>query len=462
MAEAGSVNKYCVIGAGPSGMAVAKAFLARSIPFDWFERESDIGGLWNIKTQTGVVYETTHLISASLYTAFEDFPMEEEEYPLYPSHASVMDYFRSYANQFGLLDKVQLSKSVEHVAPRNGNWQVRISGEGTPRFYKGVVLANGHHFVPRVPRIPGQFDGEVIHSRAYKSPKQLRDKRVLVIGGGNSGCDIVIDAVHNAECVVHSMRRGYWFVPKFLLGFPTHGTLEFLEWLRMPRWLKARVLAATYYLLVGPPERYGLARPDHGIHQSHPTMTDEIPRQLEHGRITLKPDVARFAGNEVVFEDGTSEEIDLVVCATGYEISFPFLDNSLVLGYNGVPLLYMNVFHPRHEGLFAAGLIQANGSIWRLADDQAQLIATAIVAREKAPEVAENFRDRVIAAGPDRGMQRHFVESDRHKLEVNYYEYRRALKRLLRKFGPLAKTALDKPDWASSDDVESTTHVKAA
>ncbi len=122
----------------------------------------------------------------------------------------------------------------------------------------------------------------------------------------------------------------------------------------------------------------------------------------------------------------------------------------------------MNGFHPRHEGLFAAGLIQANGSIWRLADDQAQLIATAIVAREKAPEVAENFRDRVIAAGPDRGMQRHFVESDRHKLEVNYYEYRRALKRLLRKFGPLAKTALDKPDWASSDDVESTTHVKAA
>lgn len=431
-------HKYCVVGAGPSGLAVAKTFLERSIPFDWFERESDIGGVWNINTPTGVVYETTHLVSASPFTAFEDFPMDEGEYPLYPNHAEVMRYFRDFADHFDLLRKLNLNTAINHIEFSMGLWRVNIEREHSPRTYKGVILANGHHFEPRMPEIPGEFAGEIIHSSSYKSPKQLRGKRVLVIGAGNSGCDIVIDAVHNGEGVVHSMRRGYWFVPKFLLGFPTHGCLEVVEWLPLPQMIKAWLLQLAYFLLVGPPERYGLPRPNYGIHQSHPTMTDEIPRQLEHGRIITKPSVERLTGSNVVFVDGSVETVDLIVCATGYKMSFPFLNPRLVVGPEGAPKFFMNIFHPEHENLFAVGLIQANGSIWRLADYQARLIAATILARQNKPELAKWFHSHMRSAGSDRAMRRYFVASERHNLEVNYYEYRRALKRLLKKFGPLA------------------------
>src|SRR5262245_9722442 len=188
--------RYCIIGAGASGLAVAKNFAARGIPFDCLEREQDIGGLWNIATPSGIVYETTHLVSSISSTGFDDLPMLDEAYPEYPSHERVLGYFRDYVRTFGLGPHIELGKAVASVAPDGGLWRVAVAGEPQPRTYRGVVLASGHHDVPRMPSYPGTFSGEILHSRAYKSPKQLRDRRVLVVGCGNSAADIVADAVH--------------------------------------------------------------------------------------------------------------------------------------------------------------------------------------------------------------------------------------------------------------------------
>ena len=201
---------------------MAKNFVQRGIPFDCLEREQDIGGLWNIATPSGIVYETTHLVSSISSTGFDDLPMLDEDYPEYPSHERVLGYFRDYARTFGLLDHIEFGKPVNRVAPQgDGRWEVAVAGEAQPRVYDGVVLASGHHDVPRMPAYPGTFSGEILHSRGYRSPKQLRDKRVLVVGCGNSAADIVSDAVHGGSRVFLSIRRGYWFVPKFILGFPT-------------------------------------------------------------------------------------------------------------------------------------------------------------------------------------------------------------------------------------------------
>jgi pyruvate/2-oxoglutarate dehydrogenase complex dihydrolipoamide dehydrogenase (E3) component len=443
MANPARNNKYCIIGAGASGLAVAKNFKARGIPFDCLEREADLGGLWNIATNSGIVYETTHLVSASYSTAYDDMPMQEEDYPPYPSHERVLGYFRDYVEKFGLAGHIEFGRSVERVSIRDDKlWEVSVAGEARPRTYRGVVVASGHHDVPRIPAYPGRFAGEMIHSRDYKSPRQVRDKRVLVVGCGNSAADIVSDAVHGSSRVFMSLRRGYWFVPKFMLGFPTHDVVSWVEFFPLPRLLKRWLFQASLWVLQGPPSRYQLPDPDYSIDQAHPTMSDEIPRLSAHGRITVKPEIAGYDGDRILFTDGTAETIDMIVFATGYQPVVPFLDQSVVFDAHGQSRFYLRIFHPEHANLFAAGLVQANGSMWRIADYQGQLIANAIVAEAKAPQRAARFRAGMTndAAHMRPGK---FLTSDRHRLEANYYDYRRVLKRQIRRFGPVRKMRLD-------------------
>jgi hypothetical protein len=434
-------DRFCVIGAGASGLAVAKNFVTRGIAFDCLEREQDIGGLWNFNSPSGIVYETTHLVSSISSTGFDDMPMLDEEYPEYPNHERVLGYFREAARKFGILPHIEFGKSVTRVAPRDGLWEVTVAGEIAPRLYRGVVVASGHHDVPRMPSYPGTFTGEIMHSRIYKSPKQLRDKRVLVVGCGNSAADIVSDAVHGGSEVFLSIRRGYWFVPKFILGFPTGDVISYAEMVPMPRIMRRWLFQATLWLLQGPPSRYRMPDPEYSIDQAHPTMTDQIPRFVAHGQLTVKPELVRFEGNRAVFKDGTSEAIDTVVLATGYQPVVRFLDEGLVYDATGRPRFELNAFHPEHKGLFAAGLAQANGSMWRLADYQGQLIADLIVAEAQAPQRAQALRE-AIAARHAANVRRNFVASDRHRLEVNYYDYRRLLMRLMRRFTDVRRLKL--------------------
>ncbi len=433
-------GRYCIIGAGASGIAVAKTFVQRSIPFDLLEREHDIGGLWNIGTDSGIVYESTHLISAISTSAFEDFPVEPwvpGAGPDYPGHAWVLDYFRRYMTAFGIAPFLETGAHVEQVMPtENGCWEVKIAGEASPRRYAGVVVANGHHDKPRRPTYPGTFNGEIIHSRAYRSQRQVRDKRVLVVGAGNSGCDIAKDAAFVSSAPVYlSMRRGTWFVPKFILGFPTGDVLANVEWALtpLPRALKAYLFQSSLWVLQGPPSRYRLPDPDCRIDGAHPTMSDDIPRLSAHGRIIAKPAIERFDGDDVVFSDGSRIAVDLIVLATGYELSIPFLDPKYYLGGDGKPRLYLNTAHPEHENLYFAGLIQANGSIWRLAALQGKLIANAIIASATDPSEARAFR-RVVQQGAGPVSRQTFVPSERHKLETNYFDYARVLKKNQRVF----------------------------
>ena len=428
-------NKFCIIGAGASGLAVARTFKAHGIPFDCLEREPDIGGLWNIETKTGVVYETTHLVSAAESTGWDEFPMFLDEYPHYPSHARVIGYFRDFIAHFGLAPHIELARAVSRVEPgRDKLWQVQVAGEPAPRCYRGVVLANGHHHEPRMPAYGGIFDGEIMHSSAYRSPKQLRDKRVLVVGAGNSACDIARDAAHSSSAIVTmSFRRGYWFVPKFLLGFPTHDVVATIELIPMPNVARRFLFEASLWLLQGPPSRYNLPDPDYHIDQAHPTMSDDIPRLAAHGRIVVSPEISHYEGPRVVFTDGTSGVFDLIVFATGYQIRFPFIDDHLVNGPDGRPRFFEHAFHPEHDNLFAAGLVQANGSIWRLASYQGRLMSRFILAQDHAPERADWFRR--TKASPSRARPDAFVASERHILEANYFTLRRRLRRLTRGFG---------------------------
>ena len=434
-------QKYCLIGAGPSGLTVAKNFAQRGIPFDWFEREADLGGNWHYGQSSSSVYASTHLISSKRLTEFTDFPMPAE-YPPYPSHRQALDYLRAYAHHFQVADRIQFNTAVERVEPMGDLWRVMLAEGGSARNYRGVVVANGHHHVPLPNPFPGEFHGQILHSHHYKTPEVLQGKRVLVVGAGNSGCDIAVEAAQHADTTYLSLRRGYHFLPKFLHGRPIDICGENMHRWRWPLWLQRWVSGFMVRIALGRPQRYGLPAPDHKLFETHPIVNSQLLYYVGHGRIHVQMNVERLCGDRVRFRDGTELPIDLIVLAIGYQISFPFLDRQLILNEQGRPKLFLNAFHPQYDNFFVAGLIQPNSGLWGLVDRQAQLMAASIVARQQAPDKAQWFDKLKQTPAPDLAQGIAFVDSPRHVLEVEYFSYRERLQQLLAKFGACATARL--------------------
>jgi NADPH-dependent 2,4-dienoyl-CoA reductase/sulfur reductase-like enzyme len=423
-------DMFCVIGAGPSGLATLKNFSQAGIPVEGFEASADLGGVWNFAQPSGSVYESTHLISSKRLTEFRDWPMPAE-FPEYPSHVQALDYLRSYAEHFELLPLIQFSTRVNRVEKSATHWSVHLN-DGTTRRYRGVVIANGHHRVPNMPEIPGEIGGEFIHSHDYKSAAQLRGKRVLVIGAGNSGADIAVDAAQQAASCTLSMRRGYHIVPKFLRGYPTDQWGELLLRWRVPLFLRRLILARGTYTGLGRPQSFGLPRPDHRFLETHPLVNSQLMYYAAHGRIQPKPAVAEFRGAEVVFSDGSRAVFDLVIVATGYQIDFPFIARELLNWREGLPRLYLHAFHPHDDSLFVAGMIQPDSGQWGLTDWQARLMTQYIHAREVGR--AAWFEELKTGPQPSLSNGITYKNSARHQLEVEHYSYRRRLQKLSARF----------------------------
>ncbi len=428
-------KRYCIIGAGACGLAVVKTFIDRKIPFDCFERETDIGGIWNDQSPNRV-YETTHLNSSKRLTRYTDFPMPEG-YPQFLSLHQARDYLRAYADNFGLREFITFSTEVERVEEiEGGGWNVTIAGESAPRFYDGVIVANGHHWDPKTPDYPGHFDGDSLHSHDVKSRDQIKGRRMLVIGAGNSGCDLAADGAHLAEAVFHSMRRSYYFLPRLVCGRPLDVIIDLTQRWPLPRKFLRWMYSVGLYMIVGPHEKFGLQKPDHKLLECHPSAASSYLDHLVHGRISPKGDVSELAGDHVVFKDGSKEKVDLLIYATGFRLSFPFMDENYFLDKNGQSSLFLHVFHRERDDLFAVGLATpADGGFWQLADYQAQLIATFIVAQRRGSSPANWFSRHKTKALPaiDHGVT--YVASERHRFQVQHYRYRTCIKRLLNKFG---------------------------
>jgi cation diffusion facilitator CzcD-associated flavoprotein CzcO len=293
-------QKYCIIGAGPSGVTAAKNLKALDIPCDVIEREDDVGGNWYFGKAGSSVYRSTHLISSRPMTQFRDFPMPAD-YPDYPNHEQVLAYVRAYARQFGVYELTQFNTCVEKAErAEDGLWDVTVTGADSrqTRRYQGVIIANGHHWDPRTPDYPGHFDGLTLHSHDYKNPDALRDKRVLVVGAGNSGCDIAVDAAHVARRTFHSTRRGYHYIPKYVAGIPVDQVNELSVRLRVPVPVRRLVNRGILRLTMGDPRRFGLPRPDHRLLEAHPVVNSQLFYFLGHGDITPKPDVAELPRKE--------------------------------------------------------------------------------------------------------------------------------------------------------------------
>ncbi len=431
----GDREKYCVIGAGTSGLTVVKNLLAHGIAVDCFEREDNAGGNWYYGRPCSSVYRSTHLISSKLLTEYPDFPMPED-WPEYPSHEQALEYLRSYAQHFGLLPHIRFNTAVAKIEPADAQasaWKVTLAS-GESRNYRGVVIANGHHWDPIWPKYPGHFDGVTLHSAQYKTPDVLAGKRVLVVGAGNSGCDIAVESALVAARTFHSVRRGYHFIPKFIEGKPADRCGEFLLRWHLPLWLRRWLIARSVRMALGRPEDFGLPAPDHKFLETHPIVNSQMLYYVGHGRIKPKPDIAELCGDRVRFVDDTIEPIDVIVYATGFRISIPFIDREHLNWNDGKPNLFLNVFHPRYDNLFVAGMVQLDSGLWGIVHYQAELIARFIVAQRTNPRLADRLRRQKARPTDVLGRIR-YVRTPRHLLEVEHFSYRRRLKRLIAQFG---------------------------
>ena len=428
-------DKVCVIGAGSSGIASCQVLGARGIDFDCFEMGSTVGGNWRYMNDNGMsaAYRSLHINTSRNLMAYATYPMPEE-YADYPSHWEIAQYFDDYVDHFGFRERIRFRTEVTAVRPNpSRGWDVTVRPEGgaeETHTYAAVLVANGHHWNPRWPEpaYPGSedFAGEQIHVHSYKEPDVLMGKRVLVLGIGNSATDLAVESSRYADATFLAMRRGAYVLPKFVKGKPLDqaGPAEMLSYL--PLGVQRYLMGQVVKPVIGEMTDYGLPEPDHKLLEAHPTVSSDFLSRLGHGDFKIKPNIERFDGPDVVFTDGSREQIDLVIYCTGYKITFPFLaDDVLSAPDNHVPL-YRRVVPVDSPGLYFIGLIQPLGAIMPIAERQSEWVADLLQGRSSLP--AEETMRKAIRRD-DAKMAKRYLASKRHTIQVDHFSYMRALEK---------------------------------
>jgi dimethylaniline monooxygenase (N-oxide forming) len=423
---AGALPRVCVIGAGSSGITALKALVDRGIPCDCLEKSDAVGGNWVFGNRNGMSssYSTLHINTSRERMEYADLPMPPS-YPDFPRHDQIARYFNDYVDHFGLRERITFQTGVERVRRGDdGVWELTLEGEGIPggrevRHYDALLVANGHHWNPRLPEppVPGSFDGQQIHAHDYKEPGQLTGRRVVVVGMGNSAMDIAVDSSYHALSTTLVARRGVHVVPKYILGRPLDAGVRPS---RLPFTWLLRGMQLVTRLTVGPMDRYGLPLPDHRLGQAHPTVSSRILDRLAHGAIAVRPEISELVGGRVRYVDGSEQEADLIVYCTGYKISFPFFEEGFVSAPENRLVLYKRVFSPEYPGLYFIGFVQPWGAIMPIAEAQGRLVADHLTGGYALPSRAEMQSDmqRML-----RRQSRRYQASKRHTIQVDFSNY---------------------------------------
>src|SRR3954452_5602939 len=268
-----------IIGAGVSGLCTAKALRDRGIEHTVFEASDDVGGNWYFGNPNGrsAAYRSLHIDTSNDRISFADYPMPDS-YPDFPHHTEIHQWLRSFADEFGLRERIRFGTEVKRAERlEGGGWDV--DGER----HESLVVCNGHHWDPRFPDFPGTFDGPTLHSHHYidtRDPVDMHDKRVLVVGIGNSAVDICSEVSRKgvASATFLSTRSGAWVLPKYIFGRPADTLVKTNP--RLPLAFQRRMGALLQRVVSGKPEHFGLPKPNHRFLEAHPTVSSELLLRL--------------------------------------------------------------------------------------------------------------------------------------------------------------------------------------
>lgn len=416
--------RVAIIGAGISGLTMSKMLADYGVEYTTFESSDRVGGNWAFGNPNGrsASYRSLHIDTSKHRLSFKDFPMPVE-FPDFPHHTQIKQYLDSYVDAFDLRDSIEFENGVVDARRLpGGGWELDTERTGTRQF-DVLLVANGHHWDPRFADKPGEFTGLTMHSHEYIDPRvpyDLTGKRILIIGLGNSAADIAVElsskTVENE--VVLSTRSSAWIVPKYIAGKPAdkyYATSPYvpLAWQR-------KAIQMMQPMSAGRPEDIGLPTPNHKFFEAHPTQSVELPLRLGSGDLRAKGDIDRFDGQTVHFADGTSEDFDVVIHATGYNITFPFFAPDLISAPDNEIRLYKRIFKPGLEDLAFIGFAQSTPTLFPFVECQTRMVAAWLVGQYAPPSVSE--MERVI----DEDTQKytaHMVQRPRHTQQLDYFIY---------------------------------------
>jgi dimethylaniline monooxygenase (N-oxide forming) len=411
-------DRVCVIGAGPSGLAVCKALGEAEIDFDCFEANRGVGGIWDIEASDSGGYRSLHTNTSKAKMAFSDFPFPDES-PHFLHHSELLDYFNAYVDRFGFRERINLDCRVARARPSaKGAWQIELE-DGSRHEYSACVVTTGQYGTRRWPDPPpqGRFAGEQIHAADYLdplTPVDCRGKRVVVVGLGSSAAEVATelagatDAPVVASHVLLSARSGRYILPKFFHGQPLdanapHPSLQLPGLVRwMPEAARTRLLQIVLKKAlgrieeeVGRPSEWGLPNPTFGPWAERPTLSEGFIPALESGRIEPRAAITAFDESTITFADGSNTEADVVIWATGYKPDFSFLDDD-ILGCDASELaLYQRIAHPTQPNLFFIGFTRVICSLWPLSEQQARWLVGVLKGSIVLPGDSRRIRQSI-------------------------------------------------------------------
>ena len=387
-----------VVGAGPSGLVACKTLAEHGVSFTAYEAGARVGGQWVLGNSSGtsVAYRSLQVNTHKAICRYSDFPLPDGA-PGFPGHEAMAEYFEAYAKRFDLHGRIRFGARVESAQPREeGGYRLNLGG-GESAEHDALVVASGNLWDPQWPKIPGEFAGEFIHARDYMDPAapvDCRGKRVLVIGLGNTACELAVElsAPGAASRVLLSARSGQHIVPKIEASVPhpsepPEGLLAVL-----PRPLRDALFRRLFPRVMGrvmakmpDPETLGLPPAPSTFFEKRMVMNNELFGRLREGAVSARPGVRSVSGQRVEFEDGQEEEVDVIIAATGYRFSLPYLSDE-VLGCSPPDLeLYRGVMHPQRHDLFVIGVMKAICSIWPRSEQQMAFIAPLLAGEYALP-----------------------------------------------------------------------------
>lgn len=406
-------KRVAIIGAGVSGLASIRSCLEEGLEPTCFERSEDIGGLWKFSEHAedgrASIYQSVFTNSSKEMMCFPDFPYPDD-FPNFMHNSKLQEYITVFSKEKNLLKYIQFKTLVCSVnkCPDfsvSGQWDITTERDGKREsaIFDAVLICSGHHVYPNLPEesFPGLklFKGKCFHSREYKEPGIFKGKRVLVIGLGNSGCDIATELSHTAEQVIISSRSGSWVMSRvwddgypwdmmFITRFETF-LKNSLPTIISDWWYMKQMNARFKH------ENYGLM-PLNGTLRKEPVFNDELPACILCGTVSIKPNVKAFTETSAIFEDGTVfEAIDCVIFATGYSYAYPFLDESIIKSKNNEITLFKGIFPPKLEKptMAVIGFVQSLGATIPTTDLQARWAVQVIKGTCTLPSVTDMMND---------------------------------------------------------------------
>ncbi|MCW3492571.1 flavin-containing monooxygenase [Microbacterium sp. SSM24] len=378
------MTRYAVIGAGAAGVSALQQLRRAGYDVDCFEKTDRVGGHWHTD------YDALHLITSRDMTHFEDFPMPSD-YPHFPRRDQVREYIESYARHHGLSDVIRFNTAVVAVTPiatdgpvGSAGWTVTLdSGERID--YDGVLVGNGHLWHQKKPAASAGFTGKQVHSGSYRNTGDIEGSRVLVVGAGNSGCDLAVDAAQHRYEVDIVIREGTYFQPKSYFGVPRQEVAWLSAFAPDEQDLISRLLARVS---IGEAKDYpGMPVPKHrSLAEGSTVVNSLLLYWVQHGRVAIRPGIERIAGTTVHFTDGTARDYDTILWATGFHSSLPFLADDLVERRCGAPLRFAGGVVPKGlEKLYYIGMAAPRGPQIPVYGVQAKLAIRMIALHEEAP-----------------------------------------------------------------------------